>query len=104
MVRHLKVFDCIYYAHVPSEKRIKLDEKNKKCIFVTYNSNAKKYQLYDVEVEKLIISRDVIFDEIATWNWKEKQELKQPHVLYVIFLSFVFINLRVQTKVLIFLL
>ncbi|TXG55633.1 hypothetical protein EZV62_020889 [Acer yangbiense] len=45
------------------------------------SSNTKGYRLYDVETGKLIVSRDVIFDENAAWDWKEKKELEQPPVI-----------------------
>ena len=62
-VDHLKVFGCTAYAHVPKDERKKLDSKAKKCIFLGYGSNVKGYRLYDVKSRKVIISRDVIFNE-----------------------------------------
>ena len=33
---HLRVFGCDAYVHVPKEKRTKLDNKSKRCIFIGY--------------------------------------------------------------------
>jgi 5'-3' exoribonuclease 2 len=35
-VAHIKVFGCQAYAHVPKQKRQKLDSKSKECIFIGY--------------------------------------------------------------------
>ncbi len=43
-VSHLRVFGCIAYVHVPNEKRSKLDPKAKKCIFIGYSFEQKKYR------------------------------------------------------------
>ena len=37
--------------------------KNEKFIFVDYDSNSKRDKLYNLTNEKIIISRDVEFDE-----------------------------------------
>ena len=62
-VKHLRVFGCIAYAQVPKDERKKLDSKSRKCIFLGYGAEIKGYQLYDVERDKVLHSRDVIFDE-----------------------------------------
>ena len=41
------MFGCVAYAHVPKEKRKKLDEKSVKCIFTRYSPKSKAYKLYD---------------------------------------------------------
>lgn len=33
-VDYFKIFDCIAYAHIPDQKRKKLDDKGEKCIFL----------------------------------------------------------------------
>ncbi|CAL5438577.1 unnamed protein product [Camellia sinensis] len=72
-VNYLKVFGCICYAHVPKEVRHKLDENSKKCIFMGYSSKSKGYRLFSLDQKKVIICRDVLFDEKASFDWKEKK-------------------------------
>ena len=40
-VRHLKIFGCPVYVHIPKEKRTKLDPSEKKGIFVGYLKSPK---------------------------------------------------------------
>ena len=64
-VEHLRVFGCNVYAHVPSEKRKKLDEKAVKGVFVGYLEGSKGYKIYVPETRKFIRSRDVKFRETS---------------------------------------
>ncbi|TXG55956.1 hypothetical protein EZV62_017269 [Acer yangbiense] len=63
----------------PSEtpKRHKLEEKSQKGVFLGYSTQSKGYRVYILETEKLIISRDVQFDEGAFWDWKESKISKK---------------------------
>ncbi len=40
-VSHLKVFSCITYVHVHDEKKLKLNPKVEKCIFIGYSLTQK---------------------------------------------------------------
>ncbi|TQD88564.1 hypothetical protein C1H46_025883 [Malus baccata] len=71
LVDHFKVFGCIAYAHIPDEKRKKLDDKSEKCIFLGVSEVSKAYKLYNPVTKKIVVSRDVIFDEDTIWNWFE---------------------------------
>ena len=62
-LRHLRVFGCEAYAHVPKEKRTKLDKKSVKCIFIRYSYGVKGYTLWDPIAQKVFYSRSVIFRE-----------------------------------------
>ena len=64
IVGHFKFFGCDAYVHIPEEKRKKLDKKSHKCIMVGYSESFKAYMLYDHDTNKILIRRDVIFDEI----------------------------------------
>ena len=64
---HLKVFGSIAYVHVPDELRTKLDPKAKKCIFIGYSLEQKGYKCYNPLTQKLQVSKDVVFDEMANW-------------------------------------
>ena len=49
--------------HVPKEKRKKLDDKSVKCVFIEYSTKTKSYRFFYLEARKVIISKDVVFDE-----------------------------------------
>jgi hypothetical protein len=79
-VSHFRVFGCLAYAHVPNSQRKKLDPKSIKCILLGVSEESKAYKLYDPIHKKVIISRDVVFDESRGWNWegKSNKQASQP--------------------------
>lgn len=84
-VSNLKAFRCISYNHIRKELRDKFDSKVDKCIMVDYIPNS--YRLWDVEKSKIIIARDVKFNEnsfyykniveVTVEDQLEKQEVSQ---------------------------
>ncbi|KAH9310278.1 hypothetical protein KI387_044223 [Taxus chinensis] len=62
-VSHLRIFGCVAYAHIPNERRKKLDDKGERCIFVGYSEQSKAYKLYNPITKNSIIRRDVQFIE-----------------------------------------
>ncbi|KAL0549913.1 hypothetical protein IC582_014408 [Cucumis melo] len=60
------------YAHIPDQKRSKLDDKSEKYVFVGYDASSKGYKLYNPVTKKTIVSRDVVFDGEASWNWNDE--------------------------------
>lgn len=63
-------------------KRSQFDNKSQKCIFVGYSSSSKGYQLFNVDIKKLIVSRDVIFNEKASWDWNENKVQELPYAIF----------------------
>lgn len=59
---HLRVFGCIPYVHIPR----KLQLRRRKCIFMGYPEGANGYKLWRPETRKVVISCDVIFNELDT--------------------------------------
>ena len=66
-VSHLKIFGCLVYLHVPKEKRSKLDPSGKKGIFIGYSDESKAYKIYIRSFRQIEISKDVTFDENASF-------------------------------------
>ena len=62
-VSHLKVFGCIAFAHIPDAQRLKLDKKSDKLRYIRYSKETKGYRLLDEKTSKVIIRRDVRFNE-----------------------------------------
>lgn len=71
-----RVFGCTAFAHIPDQKRTKLDEKGIECTFLGYSDTAKAYRLYCRATKKIITSRDVTFieSEFEEANEKEKDD------------------------------
>jgi hypothetical protein len=44
-VRHLRIFGCPVYIHVPKEKRTNLDPSRRKGTFVGYDESLKAYRI-----------------------------------------------------------
>ncbi|RDX88072.1 hypothetical protein CR513_30382, partial [Mucuna pruriens] len=63
-VDHLRVFGSTAYAHVLNQGRSKLDDRSVKHVFIGYDANSKDYNLYNLNIEKIIVSRDIEFVEI----------------------------------------
>ena len=59
--KHLKVFGCRAYVHIPKDERSKLDDKAKEYINLGYGYEEFGYRLWDPQTIKLIRSRDVVF-------------------------------------------
>lgn len=62
---------------VPYERRIKLDEKSFKCVMFGKNKESKAYWLYNPETKKILISRDVHFDETRGWEWNDDPQSRE---------------------------
>ncbi|MCI32875.1 retrovirus-related pol polyprotein from transposon tnt 1-94, partial [Trifolium medium] len=67
-VSHFKIFGCIAYVHIPDNLRKKLDDKSTVCIYLGISDESKAYKLYDPIKRKIVISKDVKFDETKQWN------------------------------------
>ncbi|GKU96244.1 hypothetical protein SLEP1_g9499 [Rubroshorea leprosula] len=77
-IDYFRIFGCREYAHVPDQKMSKLDDKGEKCIFLGVSDQSKAYRLYSPLTKKVIITRDVVFDEVSTWSWTEKSRQQIP--------------------------
>lgn len=75
--KHLRVFGCRAFVHIPRDERSKLDKMSKQCIFLGYSEDNFGYKLWDPVDRKVIRSRDVVFFEDQTIEDCEKPK-KQP--------------------------
>ncbi|MCO5587777.1 hypothetical protein L7F22_041729 [Adiantum nelumboides] len=75
-VSHCKVFGCIAHVHVLDELRMKLDPKAEKIIFIGYYVEQKSYKFYNPVTCYVRVSRDVVFEEMATWYADVKDDIE----------------------------
>ena len=59
---NIKIIGCKSWVAIPKEKLQKLDSRSVECRLIGYAAST-QYILYQVDIEKVIYSRDVIFDE-----------------------------------------
>lgn len=69
-VNQLRIFGSLCYKHVPEQLRQKLDDKGEQMILVGYHATG-GYKLLDPRSKQVSMSRDVIFDELKEYEWKE---------------------------------
>jgi hypothetical protein len=62
-IRHLRIFGCPVFIHVPKEKRTKLEPSGKKGTFVGYSETSKAYRIHILGQRQIEINHDVTFDE-----------------------------------------
>jgi len=62
-LRYLRVFGCVAYALKPDNERTKMDARSVKLRFIGYPLRAKGYRLYEEKKHRVIVRRDVIFNE-----------------------------------------
>ena len=79
-VSHLCVFGCKAYVHILKDERGKLDCKAKCCVFVGYGEETKGYRLYDTIKKKIVLSRDVIFNEDECGLNREQGEQQHEYL------------------------
>ncbi|KAL4271407.1 hypothetical protein GQ457_13G027700 [Hibiscus cannabinus] len=52
-------------------KRDKLDERTTVGVFMGYSSNSKGYRVYDLKTKKILVGRNLKFDEDSIWDWNK---------------------------------
>jgi transposase InsO family protein len=67
-VSYLRVFGSPAFVHIPDETRRKLDPKAVECLLVGYCEHSKAFRMWNPVTRKIIISRDVVFREDATYE------------------------------------
>ena len=67
-VSFLRTFGCI--AHIRKTKPVltKLKDRSTPMVFLGYAEGTKAYWLYDPRGNKVLVSRDVVFDEKVAWD------------------------------------
>lgn len=73
-VEFFRVFGCIAFVHVPEARRTKLENRSVPCVLLGVSEESKAYRLYNPITKKIVISRDVVFEENKEWDWDTSYE------------------------------
>ena len=73
-VTFLRMFGCVGHVKTTKPGLTKLEDRSTKVVFLGYKEGSKAYRLYDPVGGKVLVSRDVVFDEAAAWKWDKAEE------------------------------
>uniref|UniRef100_A0ACD5Z920 Uncharacterized protein n=1 Tax=Avena sativa TaxID=4498 RepID=A0ACD5Z920_AVESA len=76
-VHYLKVFGCLGYVKKVGVPLPKLADRSSVMIFIGYEPDSKAYRMYDPKTQKLVVSRDVVFEEEKQWRWGDEQAVAE---------------------------
>lgn len=62
-VRHIMIFGCLTYSHIPEEKRTKLEPTTERGILMGYSETSRAYCIYVPAQMNIVLRRDVTFEE-----------------------------------------
>jgi hypothetical protein len=68
-VHFLRIFGCRAHAKITRPHLKKLDDRSVPVVFLGYEPGGKAYRCYDPAAKRMVVSRDVVFDEGRPWSW-----------------------------------
>jgi len=71
-VSFLRTFGCVGHVKNTKPHLGKLEDRSTPMVLLGYEEGSKAYRLYDPKGGKVVVSRDVVFDEMAAWDWEDQ--------------------------------
>ncbi|KAK9702800.1 hypothetical protein QE152_g29719 [Popillia japonica] len=85
-ISHLRTFGCRAWYKIKQPKT-KFEPRAEEGIMVGYSSESKAYRIYNPRTRKIIIARDVVFDEnifpAQNWNRHTYEKPKEWAKIYI---------------------
>lgn len=78
-VQHIQVFGCVVNEKVVGTNLVNLDDRSRKSIHLGSEPSTKAYKLYDPTCHKIIVSRDIPFDENTNCDDKSLIDSNSTH-------------------------
>jgi hypothetical protein len=89
---HLRVFGCRANVRPGVPHLKKLDDRSPPMVYFGVEDGSKAHRLYNPNTKKIVVSRDVIFEENVAWKWDsefgEKPEFTKEKTVDVVVHSF----------------
>src|SRR5690606_39271829 len=73
-INHIRVFGCIAYTNIEAKNLKKLDNRSRTLVHLGTEPCSKAYRLLNPTQQKIVVSRDVIFNENKTWDWNKSDQ------------------------------
>jgi hypothetical protein len=66
---HLKVFGSVGHVKNTVPHLKKLDDRSTPMVYFGVEQGSKVHRMYSPQTNKIVVSRDVIFEESRSWQW-----------------------------------
>lgn len=66
---YFRMFRCVGYVKFDSLNEKKFDDRIRILVYLGIEFGLKAYRMFDLIIRKIIVSRDVVFDENSGWKW-----------------------------------
>lgn len=85
---HRKVFGCLAHMKVTVPHLKKLSDRSQKTIYLGVEEGSKAHRLLDPLQNKVLVSRDVKFEEDVSWSWEQGNVRMEEFYVEVMILQF----------------
>lgn len=75
-IKHLRVFGCVVHAKVETTHLKRLDSRSRTLVHLGTEPGSKAYRLLDPTQQRIVVSRDVVFEENKAWEWNKARREK----------------------------
>jgi hypothetical protein len=87
-VSYLRVFGCIAHVKVTKPHLSKLEDRSTPMVFLGYEPGSVAYRVFDPARNRMHITRDVVFDEGARWDWEGTEDTQTVAPFHVEYYSY----------------
>ncbi|KAK9063254.1 hypothetical protein SSX86_017124 [Deinandra increscens subsp. villosa] len=70
-VQHLRIFGCVGHVKVVKPGTKKLEDRSTPMVYLGVQEGSKASRMLDVSNDKIVISRDIRFEEKRKWDWSK---------------------------------
>ncbi|KAJ0500497.1 putative RNA-directed DNA polymerase [Helianthus annuus] len=76
-LEHVRIFGCVAYVKKLNEIT-KLSDRSEPMVHLGIEEGSKAYRLLNPKTNKIVVARDVVFDEVEHWNWDPVPQQEPP--------------------------
>lgn len=76
-MHYFKTFGCVAYVKEVRPHLKKLDDRSKAMVFLGYEPGTKGCRVFDPADKRVVVTRDVVFDETTSWPWTDTEEARR---------------------------
>nr|GEX94972.1 retrotransposon protein, putative, unclassified [Tanacetum cinerariifolium] len=77
-LEYLKIFGCLAFVKKVGGYLTKLEDRSMPMVHLGMEPGRKAYRLYNLKSKRIVVARDVLFDEAKSWTWEATQGKQSP--------------------------